>query len=59
MSTAAIAAIVAIVVLSLCLLALLIGRTIDRAEADDALRNAVALVVELIDDPDIPANLNV
>ena len=49
----------AVIVLCLWLLARHIGRTIDRSEADAALRNGVALIVELVEDPDIGANLNV
>jgi len=49
----------AVILLCLWLLVQRIGRAIDRSDADAALRNGVALIVELVDDPDIGANLDV
>ena len=45
--------------LALWLLALLVGRAIDRADADEALRNGVALLAEQAADRELVDNLDV
>ena len=49
----------AVILLGVWLLVRRIGQAIDRSDADATLRNGVALIVELVDDPDIGANLDV
>ena len=50
--------IAAVLLLALTVLAMLVGRAIDRAVGDDARRNLVALVAELADDRAIADNLD-
>lgn len=46
-------------ILALCLLVGAIGRAIDRADADEALRNGVALLVQPLDEREIADNLDI